>query len=678
VKDQNELELKIRELVRRGFRYRRQGDLASSTAAFREVLSFDPMHVQARCEIARNLLFSYPAGTPGAVEASLEPLQPIIRDRPDIDALVLAADICAKHGANVQARRYLGHALREHRPGARRQNRKRAMIIMRLGFLYLQSGRAGRAERCFSNAMSLVPGLKEAVLGLAAAREAQGRWEEGLSVLQAAIRHDPTFTEGMAEAGRLVYLYKQDNRVAGRFFRQALMAQPHNAAAMYGLGRLAEDSGDDDTAISMWRAVLRLDPEFGPAALSLAQLYFRRQDNDNALKSARKAARLMPGDAAAWVVLGAVEFARNQVSAAARAWNTAATLDPADPITRVFLGQARFMSGDHHGAVAAWEQALLASSQRDMPPDMTEQVSFLLGTTYELVNRPAEVIEKAGRMLRHHPDNLWMLLTQARAWLNLGDIAMAERATRRAIAIDPGEAMSYALLARVHAARGRMRQAVASVTRALGIDPEDPYLLETRGDIFAAQGQWKRAKEAWMRAAGQAPYGQVMSSIALALCLLGKPDEGRAMLEEHLQKRPGDSAAVLRLAQVYLSLGEIEESRHAWLLGKALEARHPALIFMDGVYRAMNNDDDAAVRKWRQAWGRATDVLWAYAPAIDALPAVTRQRLMSRLRRGRFTPGFKKDIMAVLERGGEAAAVLYQRGLTATLRIGGFGEAQQE
>jgi len=663
VEDHTEIQRKIRALLRRGFWYRRQGDLGSSTAAFREVLTLDPLHVQARREIARNLYFAYQPGAPGAVDKSLEPLRPLMAAQPDLETLILAADICAKHGASVQARRYLGRALRECAPGTTRQNRKRAMVIMRLGFLYLQSGLARRAERCFHSAIGLVPGMKEAVLGLAAAREAQGRWEDGLAVLQNAIRHDPTFTDGMAEAGRLVYLYKKDSRTAGRLFRQALMAQPGNTAALYGLGRVAEDSGDDDTAISMWRAVLRLDPEFGPAALSLSQLYFRRQDTDRALKAARQATRLMPGDPAAWVVLGAVQFDRGKMREAARAWGTAAALDPSDPVTMVFLGQARFMLGDHHGAVSAWERALLSGHSEELPADMSEQVSFLLSTTYELIHEPAQVVAKAARVLDQHRDNVWMLLAQARAFLSLGEVAVAERLTRRAIAVYPAEAMSYGLLARIHATRGRMRMAVASVTRALGLDPDDPYLLETRGDIFAAQGQWGLAKEAWVRAAWHAPYGQVMSSIALALCLLGKAEEGRKILEEHLTDRPADVPAILRLVQVYLTLGKVEASRHTWLVARTLAPRDPAVLFMEGVYQAMNGEDDRAVKSWRRAWSKGADVLWAYAPAIDALPGDTRQRLAARLRRARYSAGFKEDLMSVLEKGGQAAAVLYQRGL---------------
>ncbi|UBF27568.1 tetratricopeptide repeat protein [Kovacikia minuta CCNUW1] len=140
--------------------------------------------------------------------------------------------------------------------------------------------------------------------GEAFAESAQGRPENGLSILKRVIEKSPRNTFAFFGRGYIYYQVKKYQESETEF-QGALAIDRSDATAWVGLGVAQAAQEDHDRAIDAFRQAIKLDPKYASAYRNLGAVLIERKKLDEAVMSLRKAIELDPKDALAYTNLGA-------------------------------------------------------------------------------------------------------------------------------------------------------------------------------------------------------------------------------------------------------------------------------------------------------------------------------------------------------------------------------------
>jgi tetratricopeptide (TPR) repeat protein len=190
----------------------------------------------------------------------------------------------------------------------------------------LAAGRAGEAAARYQELLRRHPEEHRALLGLAAAREAEG-----------------DLTEALPLAGR------------------AAAAMPGYWAAEWCLARLLDRAGRTGEALPHLEAAARDHPEHAEVRASLGLTLEAEGRDAAAQRELEAAARLGTGNAEAWNSLGRFRRLGGDVDGAAAALDRALRLDPAHWKARLNRGLLRAERGDAEGAREDLRAALAAA-----------------------------------------------------------------------------------------------------------------------------------------------------------------------------------------------------------------------------------------------------------------------------------------------------------------------------
>ncbi len=158
-----------------------------------------------------------------------------------------------------------------------------------------------QAIRLFREAMALDPDFAAAQASLAEALAYRGYvYQRGIEVLEQAIaeadqalaRNENLAQAHYAKSAALSGLGRFDDSAEAA--KRALRASPNHSEAAFGLGYLADVSGDLRTAVAYYRRALELDPA-QPRTVGLARIEFLAGRTEEALELGRRGDRLAPG-----------------------------------------------------------------------------------------------------------------------------------------------------------------------------------------------------------------------------------------------------------------------------------------------------------------------------------------------------------------------------------------------
>jgi tetratricopeptide (TPR) repeat protein len=275
-------------------------------------------------------------------------------------------------------------------------------------------------------------------------------------------------------------LERLDFGSALQLYRQALAAQPSNAAAAMGLAMAFNRTGQPADALELlrkvWKAVSAVKPKMAPEqqAAVLAQLGLAQQQLgklDEALESYRQAARLA----------GSPDLVR-------RIKQLEPLVSSPLPVQQLVL-QARQLQGQRQLQEAA--KTFRAALQ--LQQDSAEALHGLAMVLREL-KAPEEalpLLQRAAMLMPDRPEffNDLGLLFQDRS-----DFAKAASFHKRAVKLDPGFVFAYVNLGVAHKRLGQLDESVAAYRKALKINPRSPEAHNNLGNLLRTMGELALAK----------------------------------------------------------------------------------------------------------------------------------------------------------------------------------------
>ena len=292
-----------------------------------------------------------------------------------------------------------------------------------------------------------------------AAIRAQG--EEALALAGRALAEDPGLVEAHTLTGDL-------HRAAGRpdaaldAYRQAAALDPEDSRAALGLAIAHEELGRLDEAERAFERVLQLDPRAAAASWHLAGLWIqsgRFAEAESALKEALE----RKGDRPALLLrLGECYLEMRRYREAEEALKQALAVRPDLPGAHRMLARVHEALGHTGAALAEYEAELRQDSGDPL-------AHFDLGRLLQQQGRHREAVERFQAGVAAAPGFAAGHLQLARALLEVGDLAGARAAARRALDARPDPrvaALGHRVLADVYARQGRRRDAARETAAA--------------------------------------------------------------------------------------------------------------------------------------------------------------------------------------------------------------------
>jgi serine/threonine-protein kinase len=270
------------------------------------------------------------------------------------------------------------------------------------------------------------------------------------------------------------------------------------------LGRLLNASGRHAEAVTSFNRALALRSNDADATVGLGDAYEKQGRGEDAEKMYRAAIALRPDSSDLFNRFGAYCFSRGRYEEAVVQFRRAAELAPDSPRNHANLGGALQALGRYDEALAAY--------QRSLAIEPTANGWSNLGTLQFFLGRYGEAKTSYRRATELAPADYVM-------WANLGDAcgAVADRAcaseawpraiaaAREAVGVNAQDAVTRSLLASSLAKHGQLDDAQTEVRRALEIDPTNAIVLYQAAVVATLRGSPDTAVS-WLERAIAAGY----------------------------------------------------------------------------------------------------------------------------------------------------------------------------
>ena len=395
----------------------------------------------------------------------------------------------------------------------------------------------------------------------------QGRYEQGLITLRAALAADPLVNDAA--------------------FRSESMAQ---ASAALRQGQIG-------TAIERWEAAVAGAANSSEPHRLLGTAYGINGDIANSVRHLRDAVRLNPRDERAWLALArTLEDTGERPGAAAALRDGVAALPDSVALRWQLRSANRERIDDSDLALLAAAESVVLFAGKGA---LLEQLAGMAQGHLDY----AQAVKLRELRVTLTPNNAAAHFTLGRAYVEQGqeDTGYAELVT--ALLLDPLDVSTLTALGQLHLAAGRAPLALVALTRALALDPRNSQALNALGNALIRVGRveegQRRLEESVRRQAEdvedqrsrrtaamltvQAEVEMARGAFAAALDLWKQATSVRRDSVGALQvadalvkaKRFEDAAAVLqaaaiasnarpethrRLAEVYAAMGRTDES----------------------------------------------------------------------------------------------------------------------
>lgn len=316
-----------------------------------------------------------------------------------------------------------------------------------------------QAERAFGEAYELNPRSVEAMLGLAAATQAQGK-----------------------------------TRLARDWMSSAVAIAPGQANVLQAQARLLTEQGLLPDAERSYHAAIASHPGMVQLKLDLAALYLDKLGKPGqAVDLLREVVRQHPEMAAAQLGLGMALSADGKFEEASRSLEDAVRRDPGNAVAHHALGVVSLRQGQAERALVSFDKAL--SLRKDFANSVLAR-----GDALQMLGRHEQAIEAYQRAARLLPQSVVPHLQRARALERMEKFAEAEAAYREGLKVGPNDPRLANNLAYLLANRRlRLDEALSLAKQAVARDPKRATYHDTLGVVLQLRGDEAGARQAFER-----------------------------------------------------------------------------------------------------------------------------------------------------------------------------------
>jgi serine/threonine protein kinase/tetratricopeptide (TPR) repeat protein len=258
-----------------------------------------------------------------------------------------------------------------------------------LGLIADGTGHPPDAAAEFQLALGLEPTNEDAVLGLGAAYEHEGKITE-----------------------------------AENAYQQAIQAHPNSRFSYNNFGTFYLRRNEYEKALGMFAKVIQIAPEWYGSYVNVGSIYSDMGQYEKAIDPLKKSIAIRP-TYAGYVNLGTAYFGLNRYSDAASAFEEATKLDPQQYVTWGNLGDSRYYGGQKDQAMGPYHKAVdLALEELKVNPRDPVVLSSLSGY-YSMLGDRQNSLLYLGRALQYGKNDKEILFDAAGVYNQLGETSLA-------------------------------------------------------------------------------------------------------------------------------------------------------------------------------------------------------------------------------------------------------------
>jgi predicted O-linked N-acetylglucosamine transferase (SPINDLY family) len=200
------------------------------------------------------------------------------------------------------------------------------------------AGRLDQAEELYRLILGAEPDEPDALEMLGALLSQRGNHDEGLGLIERAIKLRPDAADYHSNRGLVLFAMGLLD-LAADAYHKALELRPNSPEALYNLGNVLKRRNQIDEAIACYRQALALKPDEASAHCNLGGALLRKDLLPEAIASFRRAIEFRPGYAEAMCNLGTALMRDKKADEAIEWYGRAAALRPQVPeIVNNFAG----------------------------------------------------------------------------------------------------------------------------------------------------------------------------------------------------------------------------------------------------------------------------------------------------------------------------------------------------
>ena len=280
---------------------------------------------------------------------------------------------------------------------------------------------------------------------------------------------------------------------------KAVPTENSATAALLSTAVRLHQAGDLAAAEAQYQALLERSPDHAEALYLSGALAHQMGASDDALRKLSRSLALRPGYIPAVEMLGAASAKAGKFEDAARCFGIVLAHKPTSPDTHYHFGHAQLNLRSYGKAEAALRQALKLNPAHG-------PALYLLAVTLRLQRRLPEAAAAYVQVLDAQPNNANALDEYGGVLFDLGRVAEAEEAIRRAIVLEPAMANPYTNLGRLHQTDiARAAESLALHEQALAREPNYADAHNNRGVALQTLGRFDDAIVCFQRAIALKP-----------------------------------------------------------------------------------------------------------------------------------------------------------------------------
>jgi protein O-GlcNAc transferase len=314
---------------------------------------------------------------------------------------------------------------------------------MNLAYLYLLKGAPEKTISELKVVLTLTPNNTEALYKLARLLLSQGRFDEGISLIEKS-KAEPRTTVAFFVLLGEAYLSKGNTEKAEENYLLALGKQGDAMDALLGIVQVSQSRGDARTAslyLSRAREQIGTSPELH---YKFALITLKSGIYEEAKSALEQAIKLRPNEPTYFLALGATLLKKPDLYEAEQAFRRALKLQPDSSQGQMYLGYTLLKQKQYSEARIYLEKSVKADAGIPEP-------LYYLGILAKEQNEDQRAVEILERVVRRFPGFANAHLALGSSYMKLKNYQRAKQELELAVKLDPNEPKAHYNLALLYA-----------------------------------------------------------------------------------------------------------------------------------------------------------------------------------------------------------------------------------
>jgi tetratricopeptide (TPR) repeat protein len=310
---------------------------------------------------------------------------------------------------------------------------------LNLAYLYALTDQPGKTIAELREVLRLDPKNSEALDRLARLLLAQGRIDEGISVIEQAETAQTLSASFLVLLGD-AYLKKEDAVRAEGSYRRALEREKDQTDAVLGLAQAAQLRGNSNEALVQLDRARKMVAGSPDTLYRFALVALRAGLFEEANGTLLAAIKLKPDDPSYYLALGTTWIKKPDLAEAEQAFRRALALQPDNPQAQMYLGYTLLEQKKYPEARAYLEKSL--AIEKKVP-----ETYYYLGQVAQEENEDERAIQFFKKAIEMAPSYSYAHAELGASYLRLKNYPLAQQELELSVKLNPNDSKAHYSLA---------------------------------------------------------------------------------------------------------------------------------------------------------------------------------------------------------------------------------------